>query len=120
MVRQGGSRRFRCRRVNVESRKDGNDRVTIDGDMTALPVPVLSGDAKCLSQVVDGRVDCWAVKFWHGANLGRVSDPVGGELSAATSRSSARNKEVHDQPGDWGGYQEGIKSIHNAAVPGEE
>ena len=62
---------LRRRRVNVECSEDGDDRGPIDGNVTVLPVPVLGGDAKRLSQFVESWVQCGAVEIWHGANLGR-------------------------------------------------
>jgi len=67
----GRGSRLRCRRVNVESSEDSDDRGSIDWDVTALPVPVLRGDAERLSQLVESWVKCGAVEIWHGANFGR-------------------------------------------------
>jgi hypothetical protein len=67
----GRGSRLRCRRVNVESSEDSDDRGSIDWDMTALPVPVLRGDAERLGQLVESWIKCGAVEIWHGVNLGR-------------------------------------------------
>lgn len=71
MACYGRGSRLRCRRVDVESSEDSDDRGSIYWDVTALPVPVLSGDAERFSQLVEGCVECSAVEIWHGANLGR-------------------------------------------------
>ena len=89
-ILQRGSSRFWRGRVNLERSKDGDDRVAADGDVPALPVPILGRYAECLGELVQGcvefgAVEFWIVEFWHGANLGsswRLADLVGSELSA--------------------------------------
>jgi hypothetical protein len=45
----------RARGVDAEGGEDGDDRAAVDGDVPALPVPVLGGDVVGLGQLVQGR-----------------------------------------------------------------
>ena len=86
---------------------------------------------------LSGAVGTLTHRFDVLATLGRAQvGPVTGRLSAtrrledqrsrgsgretAVNGSSARNQEVHDQPGYWGGNEQRVEPIHDSPVPGQE
>jgi hypothetical protein len=119
MVCQRGSGSRGCRRVNIESGQNSDDRLAIDRDVPTLPIPVLGGDAERLSQVVES-----GVQFCHGANLGSYHTRCGASGPPAPSiwrpGSSAWDKQIHDEPRYRRGNEQGVKAIHDSAMARQE